>query len=74
LHGNLATAFRFNPLLMVCLPFIGRVGLRLAARQLRGEPVTLKFQARWVWLFLAAAVVFTVWRNVPGSDFAVPPG
>jgi hypothetical protein len=74
LHGHLATAFRFNPLLMICLPFVGWVGLRLVTRQVKGEPAAFTFQARWIWLFLAATVVFTVWRNVPGSAFAVLPG
>ena len=74
LHGHLATAFRFNPLLMVCLPLVAWFALRWAARKARGEPAALSFRVAWLWFFLAVAAVFTVWRNVPGSVFGTLPG
>src|SRR5215218_11212240 len=37
LHGRVATAFDFNPLLIVALPFIGYALVRVAARTLRPD-------------------------------------
>jgi hypothetical protein len=73
LHGHLATAFRFNPLLIFCLPFVGWVAARYAWRRMRQQPGSLAIRPVWFWLFLAGAVIFSVWRNLPGTPFATLP-
>jgi hypothetical protein len=70
LHGHITTAFRFNPLLMGSLPFVLWWAARFAVRPAHQQPASLPVHPRWLWLFLAAAVAFTVWRNVPGAPFA----
>jgi hypothetical protein len=73
LHGHLARAFQFNPLLMLSIP----VGFWFAARTLmqRKEPaVSCSFPAgKWLWVVLGLGLAFSIWRNVPGSYFSKLP-
>lgn len=73
LHGHLFTAFRYNPLLILCLPFGLWFGGRYAARKLKGQPVDLAIRPFWLWLFLAAALLLSLWRNLPGAPLALRP-
>ncbi len=73
LHGHLVAAFRFNSLLMLCLPFGLWFAGRYASRKLRREPADLGFRPLWVWVFLTAALVLSVWRNLPGAPLALRP-
>jgi hypothetical protein len=78
LHGNFATALRFNPLLFVTL-FL--VGLIIAARLLRRKkvppiaaastPAFLPLHPIWIWAYLGLALAFWVLRNLPGPVFAL---
>ena len=72
-HGHLATAFRFNPLLVVSLPFAGWVAGQYARRRMHQQPASLPVRPVWVWVFLALALVFFVWRNLPGFPFGTLP-
>ncbi len=73
LHGHLATAFQFNPLLVTLTPLVVWSGLaawrrgrtRLAAAQ--GSMLT---SGKWLWLCLGLGLAFTVWRNIPGTFFS----
>ena len=51
LHGHLAAAFRFNPVLIVSLPFSCWFGARLARQQARRQPLSLGLRAAWLWRF-----------------------
>jgi hypothetical protein len=73
LHGHLATAFRFNPMLITAL-----------AGGLLWWPVTwirrkcmaeekARLSPRYLWALLALAILFSVWRNLPGLPFAGVP-
>jgi hypothetical protein len=73
LHGHLATAFRFNPLVVLSLPLMLGFGARYAAQMARNQPAPLRLRPIWLWLVLAVVVVFTVVRNVPGLPFATLP-
>lgn len=73
LHGHLVTAFRFNPLLIVSLPFIGWFGAKLAMQTAKHQPVSLGLRPVWLWLALAVLAGFTLLRNVPGMPFATLP-
>jgi len=66
LHGHLATAFRFNPLLVLSLPLIGWGLARYAVGTLRNQPTSLSIRPMWLWLMLVGLVAFTVVRNLPG--------
>ena len=73
LHGHLATAFRFNPLLVASLPFVAWFGVRQTVRKVRNQPVALGVRPRWLWLMLVVLIGFTLLRNVPGMPFATLP-
>jgi hypothetical protein len=66
LHGHFVTAFRFNPLLLISLLAAGGFMGRQALRYLRNQPSFRAVRPVWLWLWLALAVVFTIWRNIPG--------
>jgi|SRR5208337_2725222 len=71
LHGHLATAFRFNPVLVVSLPILAWIGARYRWRKARNEPASLGLPPFWLWLILVAILVVSVLRNLPGAPFAL---
>jgi hypothetical protein len=71
LHGHLAAALRYNPVLIVSLPFLFWLGARLARQQARHQPLSLGLRPAWLWLMLAAVLVVSVLRNLPGAPFAL---
>ena len=71
LHGHLAAAFHFNPMLVASLPFASWFGARFAWQQTRPQPLSLGLRPAWLWLMLAAVLVVSVLRNVPGVPFAL---
>jgi len=56
LHGQLATAFRLNPLAVSLLPLIGYWVVR------RGR---VPMKPVWIWTLLVVIVCFGILRNVP---------
>ncbi len=73
LHGHLATAFQFNPLLVVSLPLLCWFGVRWALRRLNNQSAGPGFRPTWLWGLLVALAAFTLLRNVPGLPFAMLP-
>ncbi|HTL18820.1 MAG TPA: DUF2752 domain-containing protein [Patescibacteria group bacterium] len=69
LHGNVTAAFHFNPWLVLSLPvlawFLGWYGFGAWERNLM--PTRSLKRCFWAWLLLG--LVFSVWRNIPGSAF-----
>lgn len=73
LHGHLATAFRFNPLLVISLPLIGWLGVRWVWRKTNDQPALQDFHPMWLWGLLVILVGFTLLRNLPGLPLAMLP-
>lgn len=73
LHGHLATAFRFNPLLIASLPFLVWIGARQTIRKARNQPAALYIKPKWLWLVLGVLIAFTIVRNIPAMPFASLP-
>lgn len=71
LRGHVVAAFHFNPLLLICLPFFLWYAAARVNRRRKGLPMAGLVRPLWFWLFLAAAVVFGVMRNLPGEPFAM---
>jgi len=71
LHGHLAAAFRFNPMLVVSLPLLLWFGAKYALHQTKNQPVTIGARPFWLWLALGVVLVVSVLRNLPGSPFAI---
>jgi hypothetical protein len=71
LHGHLAAAFHFNPALVMSLPLLLWFGARFAVQKARNQPLSLSLRPAWLWLILAAVLVVSVLRNLPGAPFAL---
>lgn len=68
LHGHVAEAFGWNPLLLVMLPGMGMAAVLLFADAIRDNRVRDLRLAPWASFGLVAAVAaFTILRNLPSS-------
>lgn len=65
LHGHLAEAFRFNPLLVLALPVAVGLAARAALRRWRGQPAASHIHPAWLWIGVAAVSLFGILRNLP---------
>jgi hypothetical protein len=66
LHGQVVEAFRLNALAVLAMPLVTWLLWRNWARG------GVRVRARWVWLALAALLVFGVVRNLPGFGWLSP--
>jgi hypothetical protein len=71
LHGHLAAAFRFNPMLVVSLPLCLWLGARYGLRRAASRSAALAVRPMWLWVLLSAVLVVSVLRNLPGAPFAL---
>lgn len=71
LHGNLRAAFHFNALLTVGLLGVICFAPFLFSRRIVPTLENSLLSVKWLWFFLGVALVFSVWRNIPGSPFAM---
>lgn len=69
LHGHLAAAFHFNPMLMLSMPVVAWLGARYGLRKARNQPVSIGLRPRWLWLMLVAVLAISLVRNLPGTPF-----
>lgn len=69
LCGHVASAFHFNPLLVVSLPWLLAYWTVRIHRGYRGLAPP-KLRPAWILLFLSGALAFGILRNLPGP-FAV---
>jgi hypothetical protein len=68
LHGNVGAAFQLNPLLFYAGPIAALLLLNIATEALTGKQLLRgKVVPILLWTLLAAAIVFTIWRNMPPS-------
>ncbi len=66
LHGNLAAAFRLNPLMVLLLPPTAYGLLAVCVREFsRRRLPTIFLPAVWIWGLLAVVLLFWVLRNIP---------
>lgn len=66
LHGDVAAAFRFNPLFLLSLPIVACALLAQVVRFRTGRIMFASFQRPvWIWLLLAIILAFGILRNVP---------
>jgi hypothetical protein len=70
LHGHLAAAFRFNPMVVASLPVLLWLGVRYGWPMAKNQPATAGLRPVWLWLLLAVVLVFSILRNLPGPLFA----
>lgn len=66
LHGEVATAFAYNPLTFLLVPVALLAAFAWLTRHLGGPPVwTPRLPARGAWPFLVLVAVYGVARNLP---------
>jgi hypothetical protein len=72
LHGNVSAALRDNALFVLTLGALAARGIWFGWNHFRGRANGEFFPVKFLWLLLAAAIVFTVLRNLPGFAFLAP--
>ena len=72
LHGHLMAALRDNLLLVLGLGGLAVRGIWFGIQRRRGRTTGEFFPVKFLWLVLAAAVLFTVLRNLPSFAFLSP--
>jgi hypothetical protein len=63
LHGNVATAFHLNALLVLSLPLLAALAARALYRGYRGCPDSFGISGRVFWAGFAVAILFGILRN-----------
>ncbi|TMR29466.1 DUF2752 domain-containing protein, partial [Actinomadura geliboluensis] len=72
-HGDVATAFGFNPLVFVLLPVFGYLFVRWTALAARGMPMrSALFRPVVVYSFVGVLAVYWVVRNLPFAAALAP--
>ena len=68
LHGNLAGAFHFNPLLVTLLPVMLLFAMVAGVKRLTGRDLVHPFRRpAWLWVLFAVVVAFGIGRNLFGT-------
>ena len=66
LNGNVAAAFRLNPLTMLLLPYLGYAGTSSALEIVFGRALPRVFiRPAYIWMLLAVILLFWILRNTP---------
>jgi Protein of unknown function (DUF2752) len=70
LHGDLAGAFWFNPLMMLVLPVLLFVLVRHTIDVFQQHPIrSNQLKPRYIWMFFAVVMTFWIFRNTPFYPF-----
>lgn len=73
LHGHIATAFKYNPLVVAAAPVVLVWAVRRWFKG-PGEPVSHLIMARRAWVAFCVLVLFWIVRNLPIEFFKQPGG
>ncbi len=65
LHGNIRTAFSYNPLFVVFVP----VSVVFAALYMNSSSRKMFESRLWIWLFLIIVICYWILRNIPAYPF-----
>jgi hypothetical protein len=72
LHGNLRLALKDNALFVLTFAAPILASVRFLWQKAKNRPAAFNVPAKFLWLFLAAAFIFAVIRNLPGFDWLSP--
>lgn len=73
LHGRIAEAFAYNPVIMTLLPLVMlMIGVELVA-WVRGRPplIRIRVTVKLAWCILGVVVLFGILRNIPAWPFTL---
>lgn len=73
LHGHVATAFQYNPLVVTAAPFVLFLLMRRWWRG-PGQTWSPRAVAGWGWFAFGVVLVFWIVRNLPIDFFKLPGG
>lgn len=72
IHGDVLTAFKFNPFLVVALPFLIYVLLRHTNAVMRDRPIDRnRLNSKLIWGLFVVILGFWILRNTPIYPFPV---
>lgn len=72
LHMDIASAFSYNPLMVVFLPFLLYAGGKGAYRRISGTDTPRRLVPAWViWCIFVLIVAYWILRNLPAWPFTL---
>ena len=72
LHGDLVSAFEFNPIMVLALPFLLYALVRYTVAAVRGRPLQRHYlDAKYIWMLVAVIMSFRVFRNTRFYPFPI---
>lgn len=72
LHGDVLTAFKFNPFMVLALPFLLYVLVRHTNAVMRDQPINRnRLDAKYIWMLFVGVLCFWIFRNTPFYPFPV---
>lgn len=72
LHGDVVTAFKFNPFMMLALPFLFYVLVRHTNAVMRNQPINRnRLDAKYIWMLFVGILGFWIFRNTHFYPFPV---
>lgn len=72
LHGDIVSAFEFNPLLVLSLPFLIFALLRYTNAAVAGKPVRVsRLKPKYIWMLFAVIMSFWIFRNTSLYPFPI---
>jgi hypothetical protein len=72
LHGNITLALKDNVLFIFVSTFLAVRSAHFTAKYFLRKPAEPFLSPKILWTFLAAAIVFTILRNLPAFSFLSP--
>ena len=72
LHGDVITAFKFNPFMVLALPFLFYVLVRHTNAVMRDRPINRnRLGAKYIWMLFFVILGFWIFRNTPFYPFPI---
>jgi Protein of unknown function (DUF2752) len=69
-HGDVVSAFKFNPLLVLSLPFLLYAFVRFTNDAIQGrQPKSNRLDAKYIWAIFGVVLFFWIFRNTPFYPF-----
>jgi hypothetical protein len=66
LHGNVAAAFHYNPLLVLLSPLLAAFVIAAIGRETTGRTVPRLFKHPvWIWVLVGLLIAYGIIRNLP---------
>ena len=70
-HGDVVAAFKFNPMLILALPFLAWAFLRFTNAAISGRRLPAnQLKPKYIWTIFSVVLFFWIFRNTPFYPFA----